>query len=73
MKFYNYFAYLISLIFTVTGILILGNVFSTNVFFRNNEFLRLTFGFILIIYGAFRGLNTYFKIKNSGRGGNKEY
>jgi hypothetical protein len=55
----------------VTGILVLGNVFSSNAFFRNNEFLRLAFGFILILYGAYRGLNTYFKIKNSGR--NREY
>jgi hypothetical protein len=47
----------------VTGILVLGNVFSSNAFFRNNEFLRLAFGFILILYGAYRGLNTYFKIK----------
>ncbi len=48
----------------VVGILILGNVFSTSAFFRNNESLRLIFGFVLIIYGAFRGLNTYFKFKN---------
>lgn len=53
----------------VMGILILGNMFSSSAFFKNNEFLRLTFGFILIIYGAFRGLNTYFKMKNTGRGG----
>jgi hypothetical protein len=51
----------------VTGILVLSNVFSSNSFFRDNEFLRLAFGFILILYGAFRGLNTYFKIKNSGK------
>ena len=51
----------------VVGILILGNVFSSSAFFRNDEFLRLTFGFVLIIYGAFRGLNTYFKFKNSGK------
>ncbi len=49
------------------GILILGNVFSTNAFFRSNEFMRLAFGFVLIIYGAFRGINTYYKIKNAGR------
>jgi hypothetical protein len=54
----------------VMGILILGNVFSTSAFFRNNEFMRLLFGFVLIIYGAFRGLNTYFKIKN--RSGNED-
>jgi hypothetical protein len=71
LKVYNYFSFLISLIFMVTGILVLGNVFSSNAFFRNNEFLRLAFGFILILYGAYRGLNTYFKIKNSGR--NREY
>jgi len=51
----------------VVGILILSNVFSSSAFFRDNEFLRITFGFVLIIYGAFRGLNTYFKIKNSGK------
>lgn len=50
----------------VMGILILSNVFTASAFFRSNEFLRMTFGFILIIYGAFRGLNTYFKMKNSG-------
>lgn len=51
----------------VMGILILGNVFSTSAFFRSNEFMRLAFGFVLIIYGAFRGINTYYKIKNAGR------
>jgi uncharacterized membrane protein HdeD (DUF308 family) len=55
----------------VVGILILGNVFSSSAFFKNSEFLRLTFGFVLIIYGAFRGLNTYFKMKN--RDGGREY
>jgi len=55
------------------GILILGNVLSTSAFFRSNEFMRLAFGFILIIYGAFRGLNTYFKIKNAGMNNRKDY
>ena len=55
----------------VMGILILGNVFSSSAFFKDNELLRLTFGFILIIYGAFRGLNTYFKMKKPGSG--REY
>jgi hypothetical protein len=73
LKIYNYLSFAISLIFTVMGILILGNVFSANAFFRNNEFMRLTFGFILIIYGAFRGLNTYFKIKNSGTDRREDY
>ncbi len=48
----------------VMGILILGNVFSTSAFFRNNDSLRLVFGIVLIIYGAFRGLSTYYKFKN---------
>ncbi len=65
MKIYNYLSFAISLIFAVMGILILGNVFSSSAFFKNNDFLRLMFGFILIIYGAFRGLNTYFKMKSS--------
>ncbi len=51
----------------VMGILILSNVFTTNSFFRNNETLRLSFGLILVVYGAFRGLNTYFKSKNSDK------
>lgn len=55
----------------VVGILILSNVFSSSSFFKNSEFLRLTFGFVLIVYGAFRGLNTYFKMKNRGSG--REY
>ena len=55
----------------VMGILILGNVFSTSAFFRNNESLKLIFGIVLIIYGAFRGLSTYFKIKN--KPGNEDY
>ncbi len=54
----------------VVGILILSNVFTTNAFFRNNETLRLSFGLILAVYGVFRGLSTYFKMKNSGRQGN---
>jgi cytochrome c biogenesis protein CcdA len=73
LKVYNYLSFGISLIFVVMGILILSNVFTTSAFFRNNEFLRLTFGFILIIYGAFRGLNTYFKMKNPGRNNDREY
>ncbi len=55
------------------GILILSNVFTTSFFFRNNEFLRLTFGFILIVYGAFRGINTYFKMKNSNNQNRRNY
>ncbi len=55
------------------GILILSNVFTTSYFFRNNEFLRMAFGFVLIVYGAFRGLNTYFKIKNSNNHRNRDY
>ena len=55
------------------GILILSNVFTTSAFFKNNEFLRMTFGFILIVYGAFRGLNTYFKMKNAGKQDERDY
>lgn len=54
----------------VMGILILSNTFTASAFFRNNETLRFSFGLILIVYGAFRGLNTYFKMRNSGRQGN---
>lgn len=53
----------------VMGILILSNIFTTNSFFRNNETLRLSFGLILLVYGIFRGLSTYFKSKNSDNEG----
>jgi hypothetical protein len=52
------------------GILILGNVSSSGQFFRSSETLRITFGIVLVVYGAFRGLNTYFKMKN--RAGNAD-
>lgn len=64
MKFYNYFAYLISLIFTVMGILILSNIFSANKYFLSNSSLKYSFGTLLIIYGVFRAVNTYFKSRN---------
>lgn len=51
----------------VMGILILSNVLTAGSFFRNNELMRMTFGFILAIYGVFRGLSTYYKIKNLSR------
>lgn len=53
----------------VMGILILSNVFTTSSFFRNNETLRFSFGLILVVYGVFRGLNTYFKSKKSDNEG----
>jgi hypothetical protein len=47
----------------VMGILILSNAFNSSLFFRNNDLIKYSFGSVLIIYGAFRGVNSYFKIK----------
>jgi len=67
LKVYNYVSFLISLIFLVMGILILSNAYSSGQFFRSNETLRISFGAILVVYGAFRGINAYFKMKNRSR------
>jgi uncharacterized membrane protein HdeD (DUF308 family) len=64
VKIYNYISILISLIFVVVGILILGNTFSTSYFFRNNEVMRYSFGALLIIYGAFRAYSSINKLKH---------
>jgi hypothetical protein len=45
------------------GILVLTNYFSSNIFFHNNDVAKYAFGSLLIIYGAFRGVNSYFKIR----------
>jgi len=48
------------------GILILSGVFFHAGYFRNNSTLQYSFGGLLLIYGIFRGVNTFFKIKNAG-------
>jgi len=47
----------------VMGILILSNAFSTSIYFRDNSVIKFSFGSLLIIYGAFRGVNSYFKTR----------
>ena len=46
------------------GILILSGIFFNTGYFHSNETLRYTFGGLLLVYGIFRGVNTYFKMKN---------
>jgi uncharacterized membrane protein len=46
------------------GILILSNIFSANKYFLSNSSLKYSFGTLLIIYGVFRAVNTYFKSRN---------
>ena len=62
MKIYNYVSIVIALILLIMGILILSNYFSSSIIFHNNEVVKYSFGTLLIIYGAFRGVNSYFKI-----------
>ncbi len=47
----------------VMGILILSNTFSTSIYFRDNNIIKYSFGSILILYGAFRGVNSYFRTR----------
>ena len=62
MKVYQYVSLGISLIFLVTGILILSNVFNSSVYFADNGLIRYLFGSILVVYGIFRAYNAYLKI-----------
>jgi hypothetical protein len=64
LKIYHYLSFTISLIFLVTGILILSGLFFNTGYFRNSETLRYSFGGLLVVYGIFRGVNTFYKIKN---------
>jgi cytochrome c biogenesis protein CcdA len=64
---YSYLTLGISLIFLVAGILILSGAYNTGGLFTGNEHLRWIFGSILILYGIFRGVNAYFKLKNKNR------
>jgi uncharacterized membrane protein HdeD (DUF308 family) len=48
------------------GILILSGVFFHAGYFRNNSTLQYSFGGLLLIYGIFRAVNTFFKMKNTG-------
>jgi len=62
LKVYQYVSLGISLIFLVTGILILSNVFDSRAYFADNGFIRYLFGSILVVYGIFRAYNAYLKI-----------
>jgi hypothetical protein len=60
-------SFLISLIFTVMGILILSGVlFPSPYFSGGQEYLRTLFGAVFILYGVFRGVNGYLKMKRKG-------
>ena len=51
----------------VMGILILGNILDSKVYFGGNELMRWMFGGILVVYGIFRAFNAYSKMKNQGK------
>ena len=61
MKTYLYVSIVISLIFTVMGILILGNFFGTDSIFLKDDVVKYLFAGLLIVYGLFRGINGYLK------------
>ena len=56
-------SFLISLSFTVMGILILGNILFKDSHFYGGENVKILFGVVFILYGLFRGVTGYLKMK----------
>jgi NADH:ubiquinone oxidoreductase subunit 2 (subunit N) len=67
LKTYNFISIGISLIFLMTGILILTNILDYRIYFGSNQLMRWMLGVLLVIYGIFRAYNAYSKIKYQGR------
>jgi len=67
LKTYLYVSILISLIFLVMGILILGNFFGTDSIFLKDDLVKYLFGGLLIVYGLFRGINGYLKVSRKNK------
>lgn len=49
------------------GILFLSYPFPSSTYLGANEFIRFTFGGLLIVYGIFRAFNAYTKLKRKDR------
>ena len=56
-------SFLISLSFTAMGILILGNILFKDSHFYGGENVKTLFGVVFILYGLFRGVTGYLKMR----------
>lgn len=61
VKAYNYVSFGVSIIMVMMGILFLVYSFPKTTFLGSNEFIRYSFGGLLIVYGIFRAYNAYVK------------